>query len=87
MPNGIDVYDIEQADRRLAAIRGSARAQDGCMGIETDVGGRITDLWFADWAMEQHGQQLAEIIIDRHRAALDSAHAVATREFGGAENE
>lgn len=67
-------------------MRGSARSQDGSVSIVTDVGGRITDLWIADWAMEQHGpQRLAELIMDRHRVALDSAHSAALRAFDNTE--
>ncbi|MFD3704503.1 hypothetical protein ACFWUP_15285 [Nocardia sp. NPDC058658] len=52
------------------------------MIIETDLGGRITDLWIADWAMEQHGpQRLAELIMDKHRVALGSAFDEASRIF------
>lgn len=74
--------EIQRINDQLAEIRGSARAKDGSVSIVTDVGGRITELWLADWAMEQHGpQRLAELIMDRHRAALDGAQEVALRAF------
>ncbi|SUE29897.1 Uncharacterised protein [Nocardia farcinica] len=56
------------------------------MSIVADVGGRIKDLWIADWAVEQHGtQRLAEIIIDKHRTALAAAHDEALRVFDAPE--
>lgn len=54
------------------------------MIIETDVGGRITDLWIADWAMEQHGpQRLAALIMNRHKEALAGALDSAAQAFDG----
>ncbi|WP_040783736.1 YbaB/EbfC family nucleoid-associated protein [Nocardia pneumoniae] len=73
--------EIKRINEQLAAVRGSARSMDGSVSIETDVNGRITDLYLADYAMENGPDRLAALIIDRHRAALDNANAEATRIF------
>ncbi|WP_454198511.1 YbaB/EbfC family nucleoid-associated protein [Nocardia sp. Marseille-Q1738] len=73
--------EIKRLNEQLAAVRGAARSVDGSVSIETDVSGRITDLYLADYAMENGPDRLAALIIDRHRAALDNANAEATRIF------
>lgn len=85
MPDHDRAQDIQRINEQLAGIRGSARAQDGSVIIETDVAGRITELWVADWAMEHHGpERFAGLIMNRHKAALESALDVATQAFDGA---
>ncbi|MBF6302881.1 YbaB/EbfC family nucleoid-associated protein [Nocardia amamiensis] len=78
--------EIKRINEQLAAVRGSARSMDGSVSIETDVSGRITDLYLADYAMENGPDRLAALIIDRHRAALDNANAEATRIFDAPAN-
>ncbi|WP_067465452.1 YbaB/EbfC family nucleoid-associated protein [Nocardia amamiensis] len=73
--------EIKRLNEQLAAVRGSARSVDGSVSIETDVNGRITDLYLADYAMENGPDRLAALIIDRQRAAMDNANAEATRIF------
>ncbi|WP_330233155.1 YbaB/EbfC family nucleoid-associated protein [Nocardia sp. NBC_00508] len=73
--------EIKRLNEQLAAVRGSARSVDGSVSIETDVNGRITDLYLADYAMENGPDRLAALIIDRHRAAVDNANTEATRIF------
>ncbi|WP_024800286.1 YbaB/EbfC family nucleoid-associated protein [Nocardia sp. BMG51109] len=73
--------EIKQINERLAGVRGSARSADGSVAIETDVGGRITSLYLADYAMENGPDRLAVLIVDRHRAALAEAEAEASRIF------
>jgi DNA-binding protein YbaB len=73
--------EIKQINEQLAAVRGSARSADGSVFVETDVNGRITDLYLADYAMENGPDRLAALITDRHRTALDNANAEARRIF------
>ncbi|MEV5837244.1 YbaB/EbfC family nucleoid-associated protein [Nocardia sp. NPDC052112] len=75
------MLEIQRINERLAAVRGSARSSDGSVSIETDAGGRITDLYIADYAMDNGPQHLANLIIDRHRAALGNAEAAAVQLF------
>ncbi|WP_280382371.1 YbaB/EbfC family nucleoid-associated protein [Nocardia wallacei] len=80
-------FEIQRINERLAGIRGSARSTDGSVAIETDVGGRITSLYLADYAMENGPDRLASLIVDRHRAALAEAESEATRVFDNREND
>ncbi|MGK8520707.1 YbaB/EbfC family nucleoid-associated protein [Nocardia asteroides] len=73
--------EIKQLNEQLAAVRGSARSVDGSVFVETDVNGRITDLYLADYAMDNGPDRLAALIVDRHRTALDNANAEARRIF------
>ncbi|UAK33387.1 YbaB/EbfC family nucleoid-associated protein [Nocardia asteroides] len=78
--------EIKQINEQLAAVRGSARSADGSVFVETDVNGRITDLYLADYAMENGPDRLAALITDRHRTALDNANAEARRIFEAPRN-
>jgi len=67
--------EIDRINQQLAAFRGSARAVDGSVDIETDPSGRITHLYLADYAMENGPDALAGMIIDRHRAAMNEVES------------
>ncbi|MFD3702541.1 hypothetical protein ACFWUP_05290 [Nocardia sp. NPDC058658] len=45
--------EIARINAELAQFRGRARAVDGSVAIETDVSGRITSLYLADYAMDR----------------------------------
>ncbi len=63
--------EIDEINRQLANLRGSSRAADGTVIIETDPTGRITYLYIADYAMDRGPDQLSRTIADRHRAAMN----------------
>lgn len=75
--------EIARINAELAEIRGSVRARDGSVLIETDVAGRITKIWLADYAMDDGPDHLASVISDTHRLALAEAMATAERTFNG----
>ncbi|WP_054811279.1 YbaB/EbfC family nucleoid-associated protein [Nocardia arizonensis] len=74
---GVDAAqdEIDRINKRLAELRGSARAVDGSVAIETDPSGRITHLYLADYAMDNGPDALASLITDRHRAAMNAVEA------------
>ncbi|WP_405180610.1 hypothetical protein OG225_05050 [Nocardia sp. NBC_01377] len=59
----------------MAELRGSSRAVDGSVIIETDPSGRITYLYLADYAMDNGPDGLANLITDRHRAAMNDVES------------
>ncbi|MGI5219765.1 hypothetical protein [Nocardia sp. CA-290969] len=59
--------EIARINAKLAEIRGSIRSRDGSVHIETDVAGRITKIWLADYAMDDGPDHLAKVIADTHR--------------------
>ena len=67
--------EIKRINEQLAQLRGSARANDGTVTIETDPTGRITYLYIADYAMDGGPDRLATVIADRHRAAMNDVEA------------
>lgn len=71
--------EIDRINAALADIRGTARCADGSVAIETDVNGRITNIYVADYAMDDGPKRLESLIADTHRKALDDALAGATR--------
>lgn len=75
--------EIARINAELAEIRGSIRSRDGSVQIETDVAGRITRIWLADYAMDDGPDHLATVISDTHRLALAEATATAERIFNG----
>ncbi|MFI1461316.1 YbaB/EbfC family nucleoid-associated protein [Nocardia carnea] len=75
--------EIARINAELAEIRGSIRSRDGSVLIETDVAGRITKIWLADYAMDDGPDHLATVIADTHRLALAEAMATAERTFNG----
>ncbi|GGK49934.1 hypothetical protein GCM10011591_21810 [Nocardia camponoti] len=83
-PDASEEARIEQVNAQMDAIRGSAFAADGSLSIETDLTGRITSLWIAEWAMDQHGPgALARLLRERHSAALRDARQTAENTFEG----
>ncbi|WP_280456576.1 YbaB/EbfC family nucleoid-associated protein [Nocardia carnea] len=77
--------EIARINAELAEIRGAIRSRDGSVRIETDVAGRITNIWLADYAMDDGPDHLATVIADTHRLALAEAMAAAERAFGDAD--
>lgn len=67
--------EIDQINKQLTDLRGSSRAADGSVIIETDPTGRITYLYIADYAMDKGPDQLARKVVDRHRAAMNDVEA------------
>lgn len=77
--------EIARINAELAEIRGSIRSRDGSVRIETDVAGRITAIWLADYAMDDGPDHLATVSADTHRLALAEAMVAAERTFGNAD--
>ncbi|MGF0319868.1 hypothetical protein [Nocardia fluminea] len=67
--------EIDRINKELASFRGSSRAADGSVVIETDPSGRITYLYIADYAMDKGPDQLSRNIADRHRAAMNDVES------------
>lgn len=76
--------DLDRIDTRLVDIRGSASTPDAGIVVQTDIHGNITDLFLSNQALNMGPHRLAELIIDRQRAALARATAEAERICGAA---
>lgn len=79
--------EIHGLDADLERIRGTAAAPRGDIVVETDVGGRITQLAIFESALWDGPQQLASVIVGLHQSALEQAMAAATALYEVAERK